>query len=174
MAVFYMDWENDKLDELTDYLKKHIYEKHVIKVNILQRDNFTCQNHNCNRCNNVLEYEKLTVHHLRFKKNHGEDKERNAVTLCHSIHNGNSGYHNAKAALVFSADAMNLPPHIRGHTFKLQKPDKFDWKEMRARLSNLRKEIRKKSPTKNIDWETIYILFKWLNIPYYEMEYDDD
>lgn len=193
--VFFNEWEPEKLSMLTDSLKDYIYNKYLTKCQTLQRDNFTCQNKGrtenegavvfdpCKYCKNVHFFHELTIHHIKFKKNDGEDKVRNQITLCAGSHNS---YHKANAVLAFLIDAPNIPPHIRGHTFKLEKPDKVDWKKIKSNMRTLRQEIKfklgesiKQVPVGQRRWftitaEQILLLLKWLYIPYNEMTEDDD
>lgn len=201
---FFDDWEAEKLNGLTEKLKDYVYGRYVNKCMTLQRDNFTCQNKEkveigeeiyykpCKYCKNIQFFHRLTVHHIKFKKNFKDengnlrgdpDKVRNQVTLCAGIHHG---YHKASTEVSFLQEAANLPPHIRGHTFKLEKPDQIDWKKIKSDMRKLRQEIKfklgesiKHVPVGQRRWftitaEQILLLFKWLYIPYYEMGEDDD
>lgn len=167
---FYADWEKDNIVKLTNKLRDYVYNKYETKCRIFQRDNFTCQNKDCKICHNVREYTKLTWHHIkaqRNKKYKEEHNARNGVTLCSGIH---QKYEKAKGELVFSKDAFNLPPHIRGHTFKLEKPSELNWKKIKFSMRQLRKELKAKGIRPTFDWNEIEILMKWLFIPYDEFD----
>ena len=168
---FYDEWEEDKLVQLTEKLREYVYNKHIVKCKILQRDNFTCQNRDkdgkCSICNNVQYPEDLTWHHIKAKRNGGENKERNGVTLCNGIHRR---YEKAKGSLVFPKDALNLPPHIRGHTFKLEQPSEINWKKKIFEMRALRKELKAQGIRPSFNWDEIAILLRWLFIPYDEFD----
>ena len=177
---FYKEWEHDKLAELTDKLREYIYtnayNKYVVKCQILQRDKFTCQNTDgedgrCIICKNAPFYPALTWHHIKAQRNKGEHKVRNGVTLCKGSH---QRYEKAKGRLVFSKDSINLPPHIRGHTFKLDVPKAINWKRIRIQMKALRKELKSQGLKPLLNWEEIAILMRWLFIPYYEFDEDDE
>lgn len=159
---FYDTWETKTLSQLTAELKTYIYSKYLLKCKVFQRDSFKCQNIDCKN-----PYSQLTLHHVKFKKNGGEDKERNGVTVCKTCH---KRYHRAKDTLTFPNESY-LPPRIRGHTFKLAKSDKIDWKKIKSDMRALRKELMQQGVKPLIDWDLIAILLKWCFIPFDE---DDD
>ena len=162
---FFKTWDSEHLNRLTRVLKERIYEKYILKFEVFNRDSFTCQNENCKRCNNEKHHPKLTLHHIKWQKNGGENKERNGVTLCRAIH---SAYHKAKAELVFG-DIKNLPPHIRGHKFKLEKPDRIDWKGIKKDMKILRKRFKSDYGLR-ISYEQLCLLMKFLEVEFYEQE----
>lgn len=174
---FFNDWEHNKIVELTDKLREYVYNKYVTKCKILQRDKFTCQNkdgkdNKCTICGNVQFYSALTWHHIKAQRDGGGHEERNGVTLCKESH---QRYEKAKGILVFSKDDFNLPPHIRGHTFKLDVPKTINWKKIRIEMRALRKELKAQGLKPILNWEEIAILMRWLFVPYYEFdEYDDE
>lgn len=153
--TYYKGWEPAKLIQLTEELKDTIYEQYVIKCQVLQRDNFLCQN---NPCRNP-KCEDLTIHHVKAKRNGGEDKPRNMVTVCDTCH---KGYERAKYPLIFAPTQMNLPPHIRGHTFRLQRAvdEKAEWKKVKKQLKRYRKTVRDDIPRLSI--ERLYELLKFM------------
>jgi hypothetical protein len=166
---FFKTWEQKTLAVLTTEMKDYIYMKYVLKCKVFQRDNFKCQNIECKHTSH-----KLTLHHIKWRKNNGEDKARNGVTLCGTCH---AGYHKAKIQIVF-ADETYLPPHIRGHTFKLDRPDAIDWKKIRAEMKGVRNAVKVKLGDRltkgqwfKLTWEQIAHLMRWLYIPY---EDEDD
>ena len=163
---YFSTWESKELNELNNKLKDNIYEKYKIKCKVFIRDNFICQQVNCLFCKNEKHASNLTIHHVKFQKNGGKHKERNEVTLCRPIH---KNYHEGRKALIFS-NAKELPAHIRGHTFKLSKEEKINWKKIRAECKALRKKIISESTTdlRKYNLENIKILLKWL-----EYEYND-
>jgi len=164
---FFKDFEESKLVELTDKLRDYVYNKYFIKCRILQRDSFTCQHENCDICHNKKDYHKLTWHHIKAQRNGGAHKERNGVTLCAGIH---ARFEKAKGELVFSKDALHLPPHIRGHTFRLDKPHEVNWKKIKFSMRALRKELKAKGIKPTFDWNEIEALMKWLFTPYDEFD----
>ena len=159
---FFEGWEGTELAALTEKLKDHIYNKYVIKCKVYQRDNFTCQNQNCKYCHNESYWMKLTVHHIRFKKNNGADKLRNMVTVCLGSHHA---YHKGKSILAFP-DSLNLPAHIRGHLFKLpEPPNSIDWKKIKSDMKVLRKDLKYAGKLRSMPWFEIEALLKWLFAP---------
>lgn len=166
--AFFATWEAKNVNALSEEMKDYIYKKYLLKCEVFNRDNFQCQNVNCSH-----QSKKLTLHHIKWRKNNGEDKARNGITLCRSCHNG---YHKARIAITF-ANAGYLPAHIRGHTFKLTKPDKIDWKKIRSDMKKLRANIKFEIGDRaagywfKMTWEQIAILMRWLYIPFEE---DDD
>lgn len=156
---YFSVWDSENFANLTDELKKQIYERYVVKCNVFKRDGFRCQNDNCSNNNN-----ELTLHHVKFKKNGGDDKVRNCITLCRSCH---MGYHKRKAILVFSND--NLPSHIKGHTFQLLAEERLDWKQIKFEMSKLRKTLKGDYGIV-LDGRIIQLLMKWLTMPYDEWD----
>jgi len=156
---YFQKWDSDNYKQLTDELKEQIYNKHLVKRKVFNRDNFECQNIECKTLNSPL-----TLHHVKFKKNGGEDKVRNGVTLCRSCH---MGYHKAKKILSF--DNPNLPSHIKGHTFQLSKEEKFDWKVVKAEMNKLRKTLKSDHGI-ILDGIQIRLLLRWLTVPYGEWD----
>ena len=57
------------------------YNIYVVKCKVFQRDNFECQNSNCETPDSPL-----TRHHYKFRKNGGKDTVRNNVTICKDCH----------------------------------------------------------------------------------------
>jgi hypothetical protein len=149
---------------VTQDILDHIYEKYVLKAGVFQRDNFTCQNRSgkgqkCPCCHNTYKYSKLTFHHVKFRKNNGEDKERNGVTLCTESH---AAFHKASLELVFLPTATNLPAHIRGHRFKLHKSEEKDWKKIKFEMKQLRKELKRQGFKPVWSWDQIALLMRWI------------
>lgn len=171
MEDFYNDWDSNKLNELTGELKEYIYADYVGKCEALQRDNFTCQNDNCPYCHNEQYYNRLTLHHIKAKRNHKKnhytkllgERGRNKVTLCYNVH---KAYERGKCNLVFTNDT--LPPHIKGHTFKIQK-EEIDWKKIVSEGKKIRK-ANKQYWGQQISWDLVCILMKFL----FEFEYKDE
>ncbi len=159
---YFTTWEN--IQDLTDQLKEVIYLKYLAKCESFARDSFTCQQKDCNRCNNEQYYEKLTVHHIKAKRNGGSDKSRNMITLCNSIH---QSYEKGKIELMFN-NSKHLPAHIRGKSFKYEKLKKVNWKQVKAEMKIFRKTLRDQCGLK-LTWEEISILMKFLNLSYEEL-----
>ena len=165
MHEFYQTWDASSLAALTDHLKQYVYDKYVLKCKVFQRDNFECQNAECNSPDISL-----TLHHVKFQKNKGEHKVRNCVTICKTCH---KGYHRAKRPLIFLATAMHLPSHMKGHKFKVSKPEKqVDWKKVKAEMKAFRKKLKAQGVKTAISWDQIVELFRWLFMSV--EEYDDD
>ena len=191
---FYKSWKEKQADNLaamTGKMKDYIYEKYLLKCRIFNRDSFRCQNIElgpngealpCPYCNNAPFYPKLTMHHIKFKKNGGEDKERNTVTVCRPAH---AGFHKGRNPLIFP-EKSNLPPHIKGHTFNIDMGEaELDWKAHKSKMKQLRLILKNEIPKSariggwhKLLMEELEILMKWLTVPYYEWdpegEEDDD
>lgn len=159
MDEFYSPWEKKEYSELPDSLKQRIYDKYLVKCEVFTRDNFECQNLNCETKGSPL-----TMHHVRFQKNGGEDKSRNCITICNSCH---KRYHKGNFVLMF-IDKEELPSHIRGHSFRIDYDIEINWKEERAKSKAMRKEVKHLHGIR-ISFEWIRILFNWLTVPYNEM-----
>ena len=158
---YFASWDNESMKSLTDDLQEEIYARYIVKCKVFQRDNFTCQNTECRSKGKSP----LTLHHIKFKKNNGEDKVRNGVTLCKACH---MGYHRAKYKIVFP-NADYLPSNVRGMTFELYKEEKVDWKKIKCEMRAFRKTIKNKHGI-TIKWGYISTLLKWLHSPYNEWD----
>ena len=157
---YFDDWDRENKD-LSQELKQHIYDKYLLKCKVFQRDSFACQNSQC-------EWHKspLTLHHIRWRKDGGGNSHTNGVTLCKTCHDG---YHRAKRALIFP-DAKYLPNRLRGRTFKLEKVEKLDWKQIKFEMNKLRKTL-KYSHGIRLSTNQMRLLMRFLTIPY--TEWDD-
>ena len=156
MEEYYSKWDNENWKAFEKVLRDRIYNKYLVKCDVFQRDDFTCQNIEC-----LKKDEGLTVHHIKWQKNGGEDKVRNCVTLCLTCH---QGYHKAKKQITFSNDE-SLPSHIRGHSYTLKKPNQIDWKKVRQEMKLLRKNLKQDCGLR-ISWEQIAILLGFLELDY--------
>lgn len=164
---YFDGWDREQYDSMTEELREKIYQKYLLKAKVLKRDKYECQNINCKYPTSPL-----TVHHVKHKRNGGEDKERNLVTACRTCH---KRFNNCKDVFKFKT-GMNLPTHIRGHTFKLhRKESKFDWKKMKCQMKAIRKTAKHSGFEVRLttkDWGILVMLMKWLEIPYTESEDD--
>lgn len=161
---YFANWNSEQYSQLTAELKEKIYNKYLMKVEVFNRDGYTCQNKDCPFCRNVKEHKALTIHHIKARRNGGKDTSRNGVTLCNSSH---QHYERAKGALSFG-NSPNLPPHIRGHTFRLSKPQTINWKKVRAEMKILRKQLKEHCGLR-LSYEDISILLKFLSIDWAEI-----
>lgn len=157
---YFSTWTEDSLKTVTEALAEAIYQKYIVKCKVFQRDNFVCQNSKCKNPQG-----QLTYHHIKWKKNGGDDKVKNGVTLCKPCH---MGYHKGKREIKFFY-SKNLPAHIRGHTFKLEKEEKVDWKVIRNEMKLLRKNLKHEHGIvlSALQWQ---VLMKFLTIPYYRWD----
>ena len=152
---YYDSWSAENMENLTPQLKADIYAKYVVKALVFQRDGFKCKNEGCKTSES-----KLTLHHIKFKKNNGQDKVKNGATVCKLCH---QGFHRGKNVLTFD-----------GATYKLHKTSKVDWKTIRSNTKTIRKENREFHGI-TISWDLLRILMRFLEIPFYELaECDDD
>lgn len=149
---YFKSWDSDNYNNLNDDLRDQIYQKYVVKAKMLQRDNFKCQNTDCETPDS-----ELTMHHVRFQKNGGEDKERNCVTLCKTCH---KGYHRGKRAITFSSES-NLPSNLKGHTFKVDKQNEIDWKKVKKDMKQIRKNMKTDHGLVLTPKQLIFLM-KWL------------
>ena len=154
-------YENDGKKKISDEIRVRIYTKYLIKCDVFQRDEFTCQNKYCECPGSPL-----TMHHVKWQKNGGKDSVRNCVTLCRTCH---KGFHRGKYNVTMK-DNPKLPSHIRGHTFAYELNNEIDWKQIRAEMKALRKTLKDKHNFK-ITWEQLHILMGFLKLDY--CEFDD-
>ena len=154
---YFKTWQKNSYDELTEELKEELYKVYLFKQEVFARDDFTCQNKDCPYCENQRLWFQLTIHHIKHKKNGGENKPRNAVLICDSSH---KAFNKGRDSLTFD-NKESLPPHIRGHTFKLSKSDKAEWKAFKADMDKVRKN-HKRIGGKPVNWKLVNILLKWL------------
>jgi len=157
---YFDNWDSDNYKRLNEDLREQIYNKYLVKSKVFNRDNFTCQNINCKFPDATL-----TMHHVKWQKNGGEDKERNCVTLCRTCH---KAYHRGKQEITFSENA-NLPSHMKGQTYKLSAVDEIDWKKVKKDMKNLRKTM-KQSHGIRLSMSQVAFLMKWLE---YIVDLDD-
>ena len=162
---YFNSWDAKNYNQITEDLKQIIYNKYLMKVRVFNRDNFICQNQNCPFCHNEQYHKKLTIHHIRAKRNDGKDTERNGVTLCKSAH---QHYEKAKGPITIS-DNPKLPNHIRGHTYKLSKPIMINWKKVKADMKLRRKELRELWGIRLTN-EQIEMLMKFLQINFNDLD----
>lgn len=156
---FFARWDKEELKCIDEATGEGIYNEYIVKALMLQRDNFTCQNKDCTYCDNVLEYEKLEMHHYRARRNDGKTSLRNCVTVCNGSHNA---HNKRKKAFVFDKEA-NLPSHIRGHSQQLDKTKKINWKEKKKEGKLIRNES-KEFHGLTISWELMRLLIKFLKL----------
>lgn len=156
---FFTSWDNN-VDNLTEALKTTIYNKYVVKCRVFQRDNFECQNELCQ-----TPERDLTLHHVRWQKNGGKDAERNCLTLCHTCH---QGFHKGKRDIKVK-DRCELPAHIKGHTFVFEKEYEINWKQIKAEMKGLRKNVRQYHGIR-LTSEQLRILMTFLYSPYEDLE----
>lgn len=147
---FFSDWEEDNLKNLTLELKEKIYKKYVVKCAVLQRDNFKCQNEEC-----ITPESPLTMHHIKFQKNGGEDKLKNCITICKSCH---KAFHRGKRDLTFW-----------GKTYRIHQEEEVNWKEIKAQNKQLRKSV-KDQHSYRVSWDMIAQLLKFL----FDNKFDED
>ena len=169
--TYFSTWESEKLSPLSDEMKDYVYMKYKLKCDVFNRDNFKCTNIDCQTPDSPI-----TLHHVKAQRNNGEHKARNCVTLCKTCH---QAFERAKRGITL---CDTVPPHLRGHTFKLDKPERVDWKAIRLDMKDLRREIKfklddsiKQLPVGQrqwfkLTWEQIAVLMKALTIPYEEWD----
>jgi phage FluMu gp28-like protein len=150
----------DNQETLTKIIKDNLYNVYLVKSQMLNRDNFTCQLKDCPYCNNKKMAPNLTRHHVKQQKNGGKDTLRNSLTLCSDAH---SAYHSGKIDLVISNN-KELPAHIRGHVFKVSFRDKILARERKKKMKKFRKQILQEINYKeNISFDYIVALISFLD-----------
>lgn len=154
---YFNNWNDESYKSITEDLQEEIYNKYIVKCEIFVRDNFTCQNLNCPFCHNEKEYKELTAHHVKAQRNGGKNTVRNEVTLCRTSH---QSYEKAKNPLVFG-NFKHLPKNLRGHTFRLNKDQIINWKQVRAEMKKFRKTLKNQYGI-IVTWEELSILMKFL------------
>ena len=157
---YFKKWSEEDKGKVPENIREKLYNKYLVKAQMLNRDEFTCQNTECK-----YPHSRLTMHHVKWQKNGGQDKLKNAVTLCRACH---ANFHKARASITFANDA--LPAHINGHTFKLESPEpRKDWKKLKSEMKELRTRLKQSGMKAIISWEDVYILMRWL----FDMDAED-
>lgn len=142
---YFKKWDLDTLKTLNEKQKQEIYDRYLMKCKVFKKANYTCQNKLCKGHGS-----KLTLHHIKLKKNGGEDTEDNGAALCNTCH---AAYHKYKA-----------PVKIGKITYEMTRPSKTDWKKIRKDMKTLRKDNKNKRV--HIEWDYIAILIKFLFTDY--------
>ena len=151
---FWEGWNKEELANLNPQLMEQIYNRYLLKCIVFQRDNFECQNEQCQST-----ISKITLHHIKFQKNKGVDKPKNCVTICDTCH---KAFHKGKTSLTFW-----------GMTYQIHKsPTKFNWKQNKSKVKQIRKD-NKEVHGVMISLKLLKILIKFLEKDYSEMCLDD-
>ena len=163
MQEYFDTWDKDEVSKLTHERKVDIYNRHKLRKTVIHRDHDKCMARDC-----AFSESALTVHHVKHKRNGGEDKPRNCVTLCKAHH---KRFNEGKRLEI--GEYPWLPDHIKGKIFQLhvgidkeRNPDKYiNWKEKKAEMRVFRKEIKSEwYYLKGEDgWLRLLALFHWLN-----------
>jgi len=80
---FFNSWEKETMGAISPKDKDRLYQHYTVKCEVLQRDKFQCQNHECEWPDSPL-----TIHHVKWQKNGGDWITRNCVTACKTCHQG--------------------------------------------------------------------------------------
>lgn len=140
---YFSDWKPDNLSKISQENQDKIYELYVLRCVVLQRDNFKCQNLDCDSPES-----KLTIHHIKFRKNNGKDSPRNCITMCRSCH---SGFHKGKEPLKFW-----------GHTWKIHKKETLSPKQLKFIGAKIRKDNKHLFKGYSISYELLELIMKYL------------
>ena len=140
---YFSDWKPDNLSKISQENQDKIYELYVLRCVVLQRDSFKCQNLDCDSPES-----KLTIHHIKFRKNNGKDSPRNCITMCRSCH---SGFHKGKEPLKFW-----------GHTWQIHKKQDLSPKQLKFIGAKIRKENKHLFKGYNISYELLELIMKYL------------
>lgn len=159
---YFATWDQEQVRNISQNDLDTIYQKHICKHIVFNRDNFKCQNTLCQTPDSPL-----TLHRVTWGKNGGEYIPKNGLTLCNSCH---KAYNRCKRDVI-TANRQELPKHMRNKTFHRDKPaPKITNKEFLAQKKALRREIKFRiramyPDNKNlysITWKRIIALFTWL------------
>lgn len=140
---YFKEWAPENVLSISEEKKLDIYRSYVTKAIVLQRDNFKCINADCDSPES-----KLTIHHIKFRKNKGKDTPKNCVTLCRSCH---SGFHKGKEPLKFW-----------GHTWRIHKDEKLSPKQLKFIGARIRKENKHLIRSYKVSWEMLAMIMKYL------------
>jgi hypothetical protein len=151
---FFDEWDQESLKCISRDTQDTIYKKYVLKCAMFQRDQFKCQNTGCANPDSPL-----TMHHIKWQKNNGQDKLKNCVTICRTCH---KAFHRGKKELVFW-----------GMTFKVHKEVLVDWKKLKKDNKIVRKNHKDVCGVR-ISYELLQLLIEWLDHPYQYLDGEDD
>ncbi len=151
---FFATWDEDQLRFMNEDVRDVAYAKYLLKCGVFQRDDFTCQNENCQFCNNEPNID-LTLHHIKFQRNGGKNTIRNCITICHSAH---KHFHSKKGPLTFWE-----------MTYMEHQSDAINWKIIKANSKQIR-EANKQYHGYRISWEMLIVLMRFLEVNYDEFE----
>ena len=140
---YFEDWKQEHLSKISLENQDKIYELYILRCVVLQRDNFKCQNEACDSPES-----KLTIHHIKFRKNNGKDKPGNCITMCRSCH---AAFHKGKEALKFW-----------GHTWQIHKKETLSPKQLKFIGAKIRKENKHLFKGYNISYEMLELIMKYL------------
>ncbi len=150
---FFLLWDEPSLKCINDDTKKHIYKIYILKCVVFQRDGFKCANKLCKHPTSSL-----TLHHIKHKRNGGQDHPDNAATICKTCH---TGFNRGKNVLKIGKITYKTDPKQSGR----------DWKRIKAEMKKLRK-CNKHLYNIKISWEMLALLMRFLDKEY--TDFDDD
>ena len=178
--AYFKHWVQAHVNRMSPKDKKSAYKKYAMRYQVFNRDGFVCQNvvkkeengvisfSPCQFCNGEKYYEALTVHHVKSKRNGGNDSARNGITICQTIHRH---YEQGKGPLTVSKND-SVPDWMKGHTYKLSDCKKkvvrktMNWKKTKAKWRAFRKNLRVKRLNLNLD--QLSVLMKFLEFNFAE------
>jgi hypothetical protein len=140
---YFSDWDKVNLDKISPENQDKIYELYVLRCVVLQRDSFKCQNLDCDSPES-----KLTIHHIKFRKNNGKDSPRNCLVMCRSCH---SGFHRGKETLKFW-----------GHTWRIHKNEAISPKQLKFLGARIRKENKHLFKGYKVSWEMLALIMRYI------------
>ena len=144
---YFSYWTKKRLEMLTPARKKEIYEEYLLKCKVFQKAKFQCENKLCQTPES-----KLTLHHIKHKRNGGEDIPENCAAVCKSCHDR---FNMAKSPLKLGKITYVLTPATTGP----------DWKQFRAHKKIIRKQ-NKHLWGIPIKWSNLARLLYWAFTPY--------
>jgi len=150
---FFNEWKADEVKKLDKSMRDEIYKRYFVKCVVFQRDNFICQNEDCDKSGS-----RITLHHIKFQKNDGKDSLKNCITICHRCH---AAFHKGKISLTFW-----------GATYKIHQDVKINWKQMKKQLRDLRR-MNKDQHGIMISMDMLRVLMRFLDIDMSHL-YDDE
>lgn len=145
--AYFAKWNPKELSHISASDKEKIYQRYLLKCEVFQRDGFKCQNADC-------EYKApITLHHIKWQKNNGQDKPKNCVTVCKTCH---KRFHSGKAGLQIGYNYYEVH---KEHN------DEIDWKKVKAENRQIRKN-NKHQWGLDIPFGLFMMLWKFLEVDF--------
>lgn len=147
---YFAIWDQDRVEDITEDAKDQIYDRYVIKCQVLQRDKFQCRNKNCEKKSDTFQ-----MHHVIHQSDGGIDSLNNCVTLCKTCH---KRYHSGRDSIILGKEE-----------YKAKNFDRIAQRLQKYEMRQFRKELRYLRPDhfgKRIPWQVVVLLLKFLETDY--------